>query len=97
MVVRAGNSAELGRRGANLDNAEYVFLRCRACGRFALYDLEVMMIYFDANDLRAKKLYGFAGADPVACPSCGNLDSFDDADESDLDTISKSEWAFAVG
>ncbi len=95
MTIRASNWQELNRRGASLDNTDYVMLKCDKCGNFALYDEERMQIFLSPDDLAVAALYGFDGAEAIACISCGAVDSFKDAVVSDIDAIAAGSWAFA--
>ena len=91
------NYNELERRGARIEEAEFVMLKCENCETYALYDEEIMTIYPDPHDLKISMLYGIKG-DPtsVACPSCGALNSFDYITHVDLNAIRTGPWNYIL-
>jgi hypothetical protein len=95
MGIRATNWSALEKRGARLDNADFVVVKCEHCGAFALYEEERMQIYLSPENLANGSLYGFEGAEPVACSTCGAVDSFVEAGPSDIAVAESGRWAFA--
>jgi hypothetical protein len=50
-MIRASNYFAIGLRGADIDNGEFVFLKCSSCGTYALFDRETELLYTKPGDL----------------------------------------------
>jgi predicted nucleic-acid-binding Zn-ribbon protein len=96
MALTVKNYDEIAKRGAQIDNAEFVILKCSECGSYALYDEEVSFIYMNPADLTKKTLYGLNIAKNVGCISCGKMDSFEEVKEEEYDAVLGSEWRFTL-
>jgi DNA-directed RNA polymerase subunit RPC12/RpoP len=95
MPLRATNWHELAKRGARIDNAEYVFYVCAGCGRIVLYEEEFMALFYSPAELkRGGRLY--SSEDEIRCPDCGAVSRFMEADESHREAVQESHWGFAL-
>jgi hypothetical protein len=89
------NHREIRKRGAVVDNADFVFWKCSKCGAFALYEQETMLLYLDPS-MQASALAGIRGEPDPPCRVCGAIESFQEADASAAERIVASDWRFAV-
>jgi hypothetical protein len=92
-MIRASNYFAIGLRGADIDNGEFVFLKCSSCGTYALFDRETELLYTKPGDLTVSQLLLTRVS---RCAACSHEGTFQDAPNSDFDVIMKSEWAFAI-
>ncbi len=93
IMIRPSNCFEIGMRGADIDNAEFVFLKCSVCGVYALFDREREMLYTNPDNLRETQLVLGCHSRCVSCLSDG---SFEVAPVFDMSSIRQTAWAYAL-
>lgn len=94
MAIQARNLTAIANKGAYIDNASFLFLKCASCGAFYLYNEETMQLYFD-SDMLDGCLAMIQHEDDI-CRLCGSLNTLVETSSDDYEALSKSEWSFAL-